>query len=79
MANWKKTLEAVLAGNSDANIAFGDLTVAVQRLGYKMRQRATGHLVFTQPGWPMINLQNANGKAKPYQVAQVREILKARQ
>lgn len=74
MANWKKTLDQVLRGDSDANIRYDDLCHLLARLGYDSRQ-AGSHNQFRKPGRTLINLQNAGGKAKAYQVRQVREQL----
>ena len=55
-----------------ANIRFADLKrVCIAHFG-KPRQ-AGSHLVFKTPwpGDPRINIQDAGGKAKPYQVRQV--------
>jgi predicted RNA binding protein YcfA (HicA-like mRNA interferase family) len=76
MGNWQKTLEQVLDGNRDANIRFNDLCHLLERLGFTARQAGGSHCIFKKPNTDLINLQNAGGKAKAYQVRQVREILK---
>ena len=56
-----------------ANVAFNDLRkVCVTYFG-KPRQDGSSHAVFKTPwpGDPRVNIQNAKGKAKPYQVRQV--------
>ena len=56
-----------------ANVAFNDLRkVCVAYFG-KPRQAGSSHAVFKTPwpGDPRVNIQNAKGKAKPYQVRQV--------
>jgi len=75
MGNWKKTYKAVMSGDSDANIPFGDCSVMLQRYGFKAHQSGS-HLIFSKPGCEMINIQNRDGKIKPYQVRQIRDILK---
>lgn len=75
MGKWKKLVEQILRGTSDANIAFDDLCGLLERLGFDRRTRGS-HNVFRKNGVvEMPNLQRAGGKAKPYQVRQVRDII----
>ena len=76
MSTWRKTLEKVMSGQSDANIAFLDACTLLTRLGYVRRQSGGSHRIFTKPGCTMLNLQNRGGKIPPYQVHQVREAIK---
>ena len=78
MGNWEKTLAQVLEGQSDANVRHDDLCHLLERLGFTKRQSGS-HGIFKKPGTELINLQNAGGKAKAYQVRQVRETLKKAQ
>ena len=56
-----------------ANVGFGDLMNVCQAYFGKPRQRGGSHAIFKTPwpGDPRVNIQNAKGKAKPYQVRQV--------
>jgi hypothetical protein len=71
-----KTLEKVLRGTSDANIAFADLCGLLKHLGFAERVKGSHH-IFTRDGVAeILNLQpKKGGKAKPYQVAQVRDAI----
>ena len=69
------TYEDVLNGRRDHGIRFADLCKLVRDLGFTERIQS-GHHVFTTPGLPLINLQEDGAKAKAYQVAQVRRIIK---
>jgi hypothetical protein len=70
-----KTLERVLRGTSDANIAFDDLCGLLRHLGFAERVKGS-HYIFTRDGIAeILNLQSKSGKAKAYQVRQVREVL----
>jgi len=70
-----KTLDRVLRGNADANIRFGDLCALLRHLGFAERIRGDRH-IFTRDGVvEILNLQPRAGKAKAYQVKQVRGVL----
>lgn len=55
------------------NIAYNDLLKVCEHYFGKPRQDGTSHAVFKTPwpGDPRVNVQNAKGKAKAYQVRQV--------
>ena len=75
MSKVTKTLERVLRGTADANIRFGDLCGLLQHLGFVERIRGDHH-IFTRDGVAeILNLQPRGGKAKAYQVKQVRGVL----
>jgi predicted RNA binding protein YcfA (HicA-like mRNA interferase family) len=74
-SNWKKTLERLMTGQSDANIGYDEICHLLHRLGYVSKQSGS-HNIFRKPGFDLINLQNSGGKAKSYQVRQVREQLR---
>ena len=77
MSKLAKTLDRVLRGNADANIRFDDLRALLRHLGFAERVRG-GHHIFTRDGVAeILNLQARGGKAKPYQVRQVRGVLTA--
>jgi hypothetical protein len=56
-----------------ANVGFNDLRKVCQNYFGAPRQDGSSHAVFKTPwpGDPRVNIQNAKGKAKPYQVRQV--------
>ncbi|MBZ0092397.1 MAG: type II toxin-antitoxin system HicA family toxin [Sulfuricellaceae bacterium] len=65
----------ILAGTSDQNIAFADLCSLLHSLEFDLRVRGRHH-VFTRKGVDeILNLQEKQGKAKAYQVRQVREVI----
>ena len=75
MSKFDKLMLKILRGASDANINFDDLCELLKKLGFQERTRS-GHHVFRKEGIEeKINLQEDDGKAKPYQVRQVRTIL----
>jgi hypothetical protein len=68
-------LARILRGASDANIPFDDLRQLLRRLGFEERIRGSHH-VFRKAGVEeKINLQRDDGKAKAYQVRQVRAVI----
>jgi hypothetical protein len=71
----RRVLERVRSGNSDANIAFGDLIALLLSLGFDERVRGDHHILWKEGVREIINLQPKRDKAKPYQVKQVRAIL----
>jgi hypothetical protein len=75
MASAARTLAQVLAAQSDANIRFSDLRHLLARLGFTEGIRG-GHFIYVRQGVAeIINLQPRGGKAKPYQVRQVRGLV----
>lgn len=68
----------ILAGRSDASIRFQDLRNLLIQLGFQERIRGSHHIfIFVRQGVEeLINLQRQGPEAKPYQVRQVRAILK---
>ena len=55
------------------NVRFADLMKICEAWFGSPRQRGTSHAIFRTPwvGDPRINIQDAKGKAKAYQVRQV--------
>ena len=64
-----------MRGASDANIAFDDLRHLLLRLGFEERKRGSHHVFRKQGIEEKINLQQDDGKAKAYQVRQVRTVI----
>ena len=67
----QKILEKMRA--EPANIGFSDLKKVCETYFGKPRQGCSSHAIYKTPwpGDPRVNIQNAKGKAKPYQVRQV--------
>jgi hypothetical protein len=77
MTKIAKVREKVIRGNADANIPFEDLRGLLRHLGFAERIRGDHH-IFTREGVAeILNLQPRAGKAKPYQVKQVRGVIAA--
>jgi hypothetical protein len=71
MANIEKLLEQMR--REAANVRFNDLKNVCETYFGKPWQDGSSHAIFKTPwpGDPRVNIQNAKGKAKPYQVRQV--------
>ncbi|OBQ12856.1 type II toxin-antitoxin system HicA family toxin [Anabaena sp. AL09] len=75
MSQQDKLLAKILSGASDTNISFEQLCQLLIRLGFDERIRGSHH-IFTKEGIEeILNLRPKQGKAKAYQVKQVREML----
>lgn len=75
MATYDRLLRQILRGTADANISFNELRRLLRRLGFEERIRGSHH-IFRKPGIEeKLNLQRDDGKAKVYQVRQVRAVI----
>lgn len=72
--NKKATLKAILGGSK--NIRFSDMVTLVEGYGFRLVRVNGSHHIFSRPDIPnLVNIQNAQGKAKPYQVRQFLRIV----
>lgn len=76
MGKHNKVLLSILSGRSDTNINFSDLRQLILSMGFEERIKGSHHLYRKQDVPAKINLQKDGNKAKPYQVRQVRAIIK---
>ena len=76
MASLPNMLGTILGGRSDANVRFSDLQRVLVRLGFVERVRGD-HFIYSRQGVvEIMNLQALpGGKAKPYQVKQMRQLV----
>lgn len=75
MSKEAKLLSKILMGKSDANIPFEQLCQLLRKLEFDERIRGSHH-IFTQNGIEeILNLQPQQGKAKTYQVKQIRNLI----
>jgi hypothetical protein len=71
-----KVLEQILSGRSDANISFESVRTLLGYFGFTERARGDHHIFVKEGIAEILNLQPlASGKAKPYQVKQVRTVI----
>jgi len=72
----KKVLDKVLSGLSDKNIRFQNLKKLLNDFGFSVRIKGDHHIFYKEGIEEIINLQPLrDGKAKAYQVKQVRVII----
>ena len=71
----RKILDQVLRGTADSNLRFNDLTGLLSELGFEVRTRGSHHIFYKAGVVEILNLQPKGGKAKPYQVKQVRNVI----
>ena len=75
MSQQDKLLEKILSGTSDTDIPFAQLWQLLYTLGFDERIRGD-HRIFIKPDVEeILNLQHKRGKAKSYQIKQVRAVI----
>ena len=73
----QKTYNKIMSGKSDSNIKFNDLHNLLLNSGFETRQNGTSHIKYFHSKGAFTDLQIMHGgKAKPYQVKRVRQMLK---
>ena len=75
MTQHDKVLSQILRGTSDANVPFDRLCQLLTHLGFAERVRGSHHIFTRTEVVEILNLQAKGGKAKPYQVKQVRQVI----
>jgi len=70
----RKLLEKVLAGSK--NIRFAEAVALAKAFGFRLDRVSGSHHIFVHPDIPeLLNLQDVNGKVKPYQLKQLLNII----
>lgn len=75
MGKNEKLFDQILLGRSDANIVFSRLCILLGRLGFKERIKGDHYIFTMETVEEILNVQPRGGKAKPYQVKQVRNLI----
>lgn len=76
MSKIDKLVHRILSGGSDKNISFDEIVRILENFGFEKRVKGSHHIFFKNNVEEILNIQPMNdGKAKPYQVKQVREII----
>lgn len=70
----KKILKKLIYGTK--NIQFHDIITLINAFGFTLSRTKGSHHIFIHPKIPeLINIQNVNGKVKPYQVTQFLKLI----
>lgn len=65
----QKLLKKILA--SQQNVRFGEMVSLIEAFGFQLNRVSGSHHIFVHPSLnELVNLQNVNGRAKPYQIKQ---------
>ena len=75
MSQLEKLFLSILMSAKGKSIPFSDLCKLLIELGFECRQKGSHHIFYRDEVEEIINLQSLKGKAKPYQVKQVRNII----
>ncbi len=75
MGKYDKLLLKILSGTSDSNIQFTELCQLLNRLDFQERIKGDHHILTRRGIDEIINIQPKEGKAKPYQVKQIRNLI----
>jgi hypothetical protein len=75
MGKYQKLLIKILSGSSDANVDFEQLRRLMILIGFAERIKGSHHIFSKENIEEIINIQEIQGKAKPYQIKQVRNLI----
>jgi hypothetical protein len=76
MGRRRKLYDKIVGGGSDANIPFEQTVNMLKALGFDERISGSHH-IFTREGIEeIIDIRDVVGECKPYQVKQMRAVLK---
>jgi hypothetical protein len=75
MGEHEKLYEHIMLRRSDASVSFLGLCALLIRLGFEERTKGDHHIFAMRHVEEILNLQPKSGKAKPYQVKQVRSVI----
>jgi predicted RNA binding protein YcfA (HicA-like mRNA interferase family) len=75
MGKREKLIIKILSGTRDADISFADVCGLLSDFGFRSRISGSHHIYYKADIPEILNIQPKNGKAKSYQVRQIREII----
>ena len=77
MSRYDKIRSDIMSGNCDKNISATDMKFFLDKIGATHKKTTGSHTLYTIDNIPeLINIQPKNGKIKPYQVKEIRNIIK---
>ena len=72
----QKLLQKLLSGTK--NVRFSEVTALAEAFGFQLDRINGSHHIFIHERIPeLLNLQNVNGQAKPYQIKQMLQLIEA--
>ena len=73
----KRVYESVKSGKSDYNINYTDFQTLIINLGFDFKRQDGSHIIYRHNEYKInMNIQSDGGKAKAYQVRQLRNFIK---
>ena len=75
MSKHEKLYQHIITRRSDANVQFDALCMLLKKLGFIERIKGDHHIFTREDIEEILNIQPKEGKGKPYQVKQVRDII----
>jgi len=70
----QKLLKKLLSGSK--NIRFLEVVACAEAFGFQMKGISGSHHIYVHPDIPeLLNLQDVKGKAKPYQIKQLLQLI----
>lgn len=70
----RKLFQKLLSGSK--NIRFSELSSCAEAFGFQLSRTSGDHHIYRHPEVPeLVNLQDVGGKAKPYQVKQLLQMI----
>ncbi len=70
----RKLLQRLMSGSK--NVRFSDAVACIEAFGFTLERINGSHHIFSHKDTPdMINIQNVDGQAKPYQIRQFLQIV----
>ncbi len=76
MSKLRKFFERLMSGECDSDINFAELCGLLQYFGFNERIKGDHHIFFREGVVEIINLQPDGSQTKPYQVKQVRKMIR---
>jgi predicted RNA binding protein YcfA (HicA-like mRNA interferase family) len=72
--NKRKLFEKALSGSK--NMRFDEMVALAEAFGFRLARVSGSHHIFTHAGVrELLNLQNVDGKVKPYQIRQFLQLV----
>ena len=75
MGQREKLIIKILTGTDDKNIPFDRICSLLKSFDFFLRIKGSHHIFFRKDVEEILNIQPKNGKAKAYQVKQIRNLI----